>query len=421
MLEGTVMTPIHTVRACLITNPKSGKGGIDLTTVLPVLAAHGWQVDVRQKMNGGHATELARSAVAEGYDVVVAGGGDGTVGEIVDGVVGSEIAVGVLPGGTANLWAHELGVSMDLAEAARQLVGAQRRRVDVGRVTINGGHGQHFLLMAGLGIDAAVLTRLSKRWKGRLGMLAYLPAIGRALPTTKPFAATLDLDGVSRQIEALQIVVGNTRRYASVASVTPDALVDDGQLDVCVLSPGNALSATQQISTLVLRKRPSPISAVNDRVGMLTVRTNDIIPLQADGGRIKQKNGEVGSEGVTYEFTLRTQALTALVPREYSGELFRLASGTEPLRRVQRPVGTKPRKSLYRIVSVGIDTLTVARERDGKVATIKLTPTTRLQTNDGNDVSKLVFFGEIGEGALIKVTGKRNKGTRTIIARRIRA
>lgn len=324
------MSTTHTVRACLITNPRSGKGGIDLAPILPVLAAHGWQADVRQKLHGGHATELAREAVGEGYDVVVACGGDGTVGEIVDGVVGSDVAVGVLPGGTANLWAHEIGVSMDLGEAALQLVGAQRRRVDVGRVTINGEHGQHFLLMAGLGVDAAVLSRLSKKWKGRIGMLAYLPAVGRALPTARPFTADLDLDGISRQTKALQIVVGNTRRYASVTSVTPTAMVDDGRLDVCVLTPGNPLTAVQQISTLVLRKRPSRFNAVNDRVGQLTVRATEVIPLQADGGRVKQKKVKVGEAGVVYEFTVRAQELTALIPRATTGRSSKAAPWPSP-------------------------------------------------------------------------------------------
>lgn len=409
------MSTQHPVRACLITNPKGGKGGIDLEPILPVLAAHGWQVDVRQKLHGGHATELAQDAVKAGYDVVVAAGGDGTVGEVVDGVVGSDVAVGVLPGGTANLWAHEIGVSMDLEEAARQLVGAQRRRVDVGRVTINGGHGQHFLLMAGLGVDAAVLTRLSKRWKGRIGMLAYLPAIGRALPKSRPFRAELDLDGVSRVTDALQIVIGNTRRYASVTSVTPEALVDDGKLDVCVLSPGNPLSAAEQVSTLVLRKRPSPFSAVNDRVGHLTVRTPEVVPLQTDGGRVKQKKIEAGPEGVVYDFAVRARELTVLVPREYDGALF----GGEPARRA-RETGGKPGKSWYRVISVGIDTISAARERDGKVVTIKLTPKTRCET-DGNEVSLHAFLAALSEGARLKVKGKARKKDGLIVAKRLRA
>src|SRR5579871_3917151 len=155
----------HTVRACLITNPRSGRGGIDLSTVLPVLRAQGWGLTVRQKLHGGHATEIAQEAADRGYDMVIGWGGDGTISEIVDGLVGTDVAVGVIPGGTVNLWARELGISTNLRRAALQLVGAERRRIDVGRLTINGRRKQHFVLMAGLGLDGAVMARVSKPLK----------------------------------------------------------------------------------------------------------------------------------------------------------------------------------------------------------------------------------------------------------------
>ena len=146
------------VRACLITNPKSGRGGVDLSDALTVLQANGWDVTVRQKLKGGMAEDLAREAVKQGYNVVVDCGGDGTLSEIVNGVVGADIAVGTLPGGTANVWAHEMGISTQLRRAAMQLVTATRRRVDVGHVDVNGKHGAYFLMMAGIGVDALELT-----------------------------------------------------------------------------------------------------------------------------------------------------------------------------------------------------------------------------------------------------------------------
>jgi YegS/Rv2252/BmrU family lipid kinase len=411
------MSSTHAVRACLITNPKSGKGGIDLSPVLPILAAHGWQAEVRQKLHGGHATELAAEAVKDGFDVVVACGGDGTVGEVVEGVLGSTVAVGVLPGGTANLWAHEIGVSMDLAEATLQLIGAQRRAVDVGRIAINGDHAQCFLLMAGLGVDAAVLNQLSKPLKNKVGMLAYLPAIGRALPKAKPFTAKLDLDGVSREAEAVQIVIGNTRRYASVTSVTPEALVDDGKLDVCVLAPAHAISAAHQLSSLVLRKRPSPISAVNDRVGLLTVRTTEVIPLQADGGRVKQKKVKAGNDGVLYEFSVRANELTVLVPRDYTGDLFQSGGPSEAQSQTS---AQKEGKSWYRVKTIGVDTISAIRKKDGSVITVELGPKARYHDGEGTRVSRSQFLAGLGEGQSIQIKGKMGKRKRRISARKLR-
>src|SRR5215831_2516032 len=88
------------VRAFLITNPKSGRGGVDLSEAITILQAHGWEVTVRQKLHGGGATELARDAVGAGYNVIVDCGGDGTLNEIVEGVAGTSAAVGTIPGGT---------------------------------------------------------------------------------------------------------------------------------------------------------------------------------------------------------------------------------------------------------------------------------------------------------------------------------
>jgi hypothetical protein len=250
-------------------------------------------------------------------------------------------------------------------------------------------------------------------------MLAYLPAIGRALPEAKPFAASLDLDGVTRQVEAVQIVVGNTRRYASVTSMTPDALVDDGKLDVCVLTPGNPLSAAQQLTTLVLRNRPSSWTAVTDRVGRLTVRATEVIPLQADGGRVKQKKIEVSEEGVLYEFTVRAQELTALIPRDYSGDLFQNGLG-QAQRTEHPPVERTKGKKWYRVMSVGIDTVSAARERDGRVMTIQIGPKTRAENERGDEASLSAFLSSLTEGQLIQVKGKKDKKQGVITAKRLR-
>ena len=130
--------PPQPIRACLITNPRGGHGALDLTAALPVLRDAGWTVTVRQKEEGGAAMDLARAAAQDGCDVVVDCAGDGTLNEIAAGLVGTDVAVGVLPGGTVNLWATELGVDQRLRVAATQLVGATRHRVDVGCVTIDG-------------------------------------------------------------------------------------------------------------------------------------------------------------------------------------------------------------------------------------------------------------------------------------------
>src|SRR6478609_3048991 len=88
--------------------------------------------------------------------------------------------------------------------------------------------------------------------------------------------------------------------YASVTSVTPDAYVDDGRLDVALIAPNGPVSSSRQLVTLLTRKHPAEASAVTDRVGRLTIRSSAIIPLEADGGQVEQKKAEVTDEGISY-------------------------------------------------------------------------------------------------------------------------
>src|SRR5579872_4785662 len=139
------------MRACLIINHRAGSGRFDLEGVLAVLRAARWDVAVSARRY--EPGELAAAAIREGYDAVVSCGGDGTLREIIAGLRGTPIAVGMIPAGTVNLWARELGIASEAVRAAKQLARAVPRCVDVGQLTISEGPARHFLLMAGLGLD----------------------------------------------------------------------------------------------------------------------------------------------------------------------------------------------------------------------------------------------------------------------------
>jgi YegS/Rv2252/BmrU family lipid kinase len=316
----------HAVRACLIVNPRSGGGGVDLSDALLVLAANRWEVEIRQKLHKGYAVKLAREAAREGFDVVVACGGDGTVSEVIDGLAGTDVAVGTLPAGTENVWSREIGVSSRLRVAATQLVGAERLKVDVGYTQINGHHAQHFLLMAGLGLDGAVMARVSRTVKNKIGPLAVGMAMAEALPSFRSVPIRAEIDGVHWQGRITQLVVGNTRRYGGFTRMTADAYIDDGLLDVCFITTGGAVDATRQAASLILRQRPSDGSAETYRVKKLTVVAPTVMPFQLDGGAIEQDEIDVKSDGVVYEFSVLPRAVTVLVPKTYDGEL--LESGS---------------------------------------------------------------------------------------------
>ncbi len=420
------MTRPRPVRACLITNPRSGRGGIDLSEALVVLQANGWDVTVRQKRRGGEATTLARAAADAGADVVVGCGGDGTLSEIVDGLAGSAVAVGVIPGGTVNLWAHELGVSARPRVAALQLLTAERRRADLGQVTINGRHARHFLQMAGLGLDGAVMARVSKPLKRRLGPLAIGLAALRTLPGTRPAPVQITIDGVCWQGSVFQIVAGNTQRYGGFARLTPAARIDDAQLDLCLITAAGPRAALQQAATVLLRGRPDPDSAETYRAAEITVRAPMVIPLQLDGGRVAQKHVVPAADGVAYAFSARPGAVTVLVPRTYGGALFQQQAPGDGYRgSARREDGHTGKhggehRCRLQVTSVGVETITGIRVADGGPLTVQLTADTTARDADGSRQPLADFLASLTEGDVLRVKGDLKSDDGVVMARRLK-
>jgi YegS/Rv2252/BmrU family lipid kinase len=358
-------------RACLIINPRSGKNVARLTDVLAVFSAAGWKIDTVLKEFGGHTLPLARHAADAGYDLLIGYGGDGTLNQIVNGVMTAKhhgSTIGVIPGGTANVWAHEIGVPEDPVKAALLLINSEGRHVDLGHVELEslplplplpsglhqphkperpaaaGRH--HFLLMAGLGVDAAILRRVSTTLKERIGGAAVALAAIREWPARHGFPIEIRSAGAGSEEavlwggEALQVVVGNTRRYGNIAELTPAACIDDGILDVCVITAGNPLATVGQILSALLHRQPRQGRSEYFRGAHFRITVPASVDLQLDGSRVKLKNCQAAPdrtafrrlegphEGmVTYRFDAVPRALSLAIPRAYDGPLFAAGSG----------------------------------------------------------------------------------------------
>ncbi len=361
-------------KATLVLNPHGGQNLAKLADMLAVLSAAGWKTTLAMKLYGGHAQELARKAAEHGDDLLIAYGGDGTLNQVVNGAMsaGYEGLVGVIPGGTANVWATEVGVPSDPVRAALTLVNSIARPVDVGHVEVTeltvpavastspagsaednrekkskkqqarggGKVRQHFLLMAGLGIDAAVLGAVSQPLKYRLGTVAVGLAAAKELPKHHPFPLELwRVTGSNHEMlwsgKALQVVIGNSRLYAGVVEMTPQATIDDGLLDICVITAGDPLTTLQQIASLLLRRSPDQVTAEYFQGARLALRVPASIPLQLDGSAVKLKDylsssdrqalqeAEHPSEAlVTYQFDARPRALRLAIPQQHNAALF---------------------------------------------------------------------------------------------------
>jgi len=230
------------MRCKLIVNPHSGPWDVrpELAAVLNHLENHGWKTSLHSTEQPGEATALARQAVKEKADAVLVVGGDGTINEVVNGLAESPVALGVLPGGTGNVWAKALGLPtrsplhlMPLLESVRALVPGTTRRIDLGKA-----NGRYFLQWTGLGLDAEVTYAMEPRTRRqrRLGVLAYFVA---GVATAAHMAGTrtriwIDDQRVYRR--AILIVVSNSRVYSAGLTMATDARLDDGLLDVDVFA-----------------------------------------------------------------------------------------------------------------------------------------------------------------------------------------
>lgn len=187
--------------------------------------------------------EVAREAVRQGADVVLAAGGDGTVRGVADGLRDSGVALALLPSGTGNLLARNLELPMtDMASGVELAFSGAERELDLGVAEIvraSGESEEHvFLVMAGLGLDAKMIKNTNVRLKKAVGWLAYVDGIARSLPELKPVRVAYRLDGgPSRSMSVHTIIIGNCGMLPGGFLLMPDAKPDDGILDIAALRP----------------------------------------------------------------------------------------------------------------------------------------------------------------------------------------
>ncbi len=173
---------------------------------------------------------VAKSLAKEGKRLIIAAGGDGTINEVANGLVGTETRLGIIPLGTANTFANELGIPLSVEAAAQVIRNGHERTVDVGKVG-----GRHFVMGAGLGFDAEVIRKVPPDLKRFLGQLAYL-LIGNATALTYSFPElVVDVEPAAPEHTGYLVIVSNARFYGGSFRVAPRASLEDGLLDVLVM------------------------------------------------------------------------------------------------------------------------------------------------------------------------------------------
>ncbi len=227
------------MRARLIFNPSAGMRDeyVEIQRAMEVLRERGWSIDLAETARGGDATQLARRAAGENLDALIAVGGDGTLNEVANGLIDSTTALGVLPSGTANVWAKEMGLPLgDQVTAARRLADASVRVIDVGEVRGPTIEPRIFVLWCGVGLDAAITRDVEpqREMKRRLGALMFwLVGIRTAWSYRGKRATILAGDKRIRRRVTLALAA-NAQLYGGIVRVAPNARVDDGLLDFVI-------------------------------------------------------------------------------------------------------------------------------------------------------------------------------------------
>lgn len=222
------------MRALVIINPISGprrhRSVEDCTAqARAVLGRHGCAVDVAVTTARGDARALAATGCADGHDIVVAWGGDGTINEVGSALAFNDVALGIVPGGSGNGLARDLGIPLDAAAALEVIGGGRTRRIDAGQIgeTL-------FFNVAGIGLDALIAEHIA-RPEAQRGLSGYARITLVELPQYRPGRYQIERNGRSEERRAIFIAIANSRQYGNGAQIAPAARLDDGRLELVVV------------------------------------------------------------------------------------------------------------------------------------------------------------------------------------------
>ncbi len=252
------------------------------------------------------APKQVKRLLKEGVDLLVVWGGDGMVQRCVDALAGTDVALAVVPAGTANLFATNLGIPQDIEQAVAIALRGDRRKLDAGRF-----NGEHFAVMAGAGFDAAMIRDADGTLKDRLGRAAYVVTGSKNL-RAKPFKAKIEVDGAPWYAgDASCILIGNVGRLFGGVDVFEDASPDDGRLEIGVVHADGVTDWVRTLArTAVGHAERSPLVQSTSARSM-KVKLNRKVLYELDGGdREKVKK---------FAVKVRPEAVTVCVPKPELG------------------------------------------------------------------------------------------------------
>jgi diacylglycerol kinase (ATP) len=246
----------------------------------------------------GDARAIATWAVEKGFSTVVAAGGDGTINEVVNGIAGSQVKLGILPVGTMNVFAAELGLPMSAREAWKVIQAGHAREIDLALA-----NRQYFVQLAGVGLDAQVVKETSWQAKRNLGPLSYVISAAQIMARKPPI---LRIQANGEEILGSFVLIGNGRFYGGPLPFFRDARFDDGLLDVLIFKNQSHLDIARYLAHILVGQQGRLGDVTYLQTKKLHVSSEADVPVEVDG--------ELAAE-LPITFRIASKKLRVLVPQ----------------------------------------------------------------------------------------------------------
>jgi diacylglycerol kinase (ATP) len=267
----------------IIINPVSGGARPDAARKRAEMAAavvdtHGDRAEIFVTERAGHARELAKAAVSRGVRLVIAWGGDGTINEVASALAFDEVPLGIVPAGSGNGLALELGIDRRPERAIADALRAEPRPMDVGEVD-----GRLFVNLAGIGFDSYVAAQFNAPRNARRGLLGYARITSRALFTYEPARYRLTFGDARADVRAVLVTIANSAQYGNNARIAPHARVDDGQLDLVVVEERSRLRTVVSLPHLFRGTADRVPGCTITRITQGTIESDQPMTFHVDG------------------------------------------------------------------------------------------------------------------------------------------
>jgi YegS/Rv2252/BmrU family lipid kinase len=273
------------MRTKIIINSNANPGAIKryFKEACNILTEKGLQLSVDVTKLPGDATLFARNAATKRYELIIAVGGDGTINEVVNGIVGKNIPLAILPNGGSNVLALELGIPLNIVDAAKRIDFRLKRKIDLGLI-----RDRYFIVMASCGYDAYAISKIDMKIKKILRRYAYILAGLKDLFGYHPRNIQLNMDNGKFVEEGTFVVISNAHFYAGPYQVTPYAKIDDGYLDLCIYQGKSQLGLIHFVFRVFWKQHLTLKNVKYFRVKQVELSSEKRVLVQVDGDLLGQ-------------------------------------------------------------------------------------------------------------------------------------